>query len=281
MGLEPKESNYKTSKVVVIPAPYEATTSYGVGTVKGPAAILEASHQVEYYDIELQKHCHTVGIHTRPMLPMTNAPVEEAFKMLHKEAKQALDDDKFPIMIGGEHTISYGIFKALIEKYPDLSIFHIDAHTDMRAEYEGTPYSHASIMHLMRKECPRSVSIGIRSMCQEEVDYVKKHNVPVYYAHETFKNGLNEEEVLCHLTDNVFLTIDVDGLSADIMPTTGTPEPGGLGWYETLSILKRLFKTRNVVGMDAVELMPIPGLHYGEYSVAKLIYKCIGYKYYQ
>lgn len=279
LGLDGAQVEYDKSKVVVIPAPFEASTSYQTGTVNGPQAILDASTQVETYDIELGTDCHTQGIHTTAPLPIKSAPAEKAFAILHKTAKRALDDGKWPVMLGGEHSISYGLFTALLEKHPNLSIFHIDAHTDMRAAYEGNPYSHASILYLMRKTCPRTVSIGIRSMCEEEAKYVKDNNVPVYYDYETHTKPLNPKNLLSHLTDDVYLTIDVDGLSPSIVPTTGTPEPGGLEWYETLSILKSLFKEKNVVGMDCVELMPVKGLSHGDFSVAKLIYKCIGYKF--
>jgi len=281
LGLGNEDTDYKKAKIVVIPAPFEASTSYQTGTINGPQAILKASQQVEIYDIELKKSCHTVGIHTTAPLPIQKATPKEAFDILYQQTKRVLNDGKWPIMLGGEHAVSYGMFEALLEKYPQLSIFHIDAHTDMRAAYEGDPYSHASILYRMRMKCPRTVSIGIRSMCEEEAAYVKKNKVPVYYAHEIHKNGLHPKELFSHLTDHVYLTIDVDGFSAEIIPATGTPEPGGLKWYETLSVLKKLFKTKNVVGMDVVELMPIADFASSDYSVAKLIFKCIGYKYYQ
>ena len=281
LGLDNSLTNYDIAKVVVIPAPFEASTSYQKGTANGPKAILEASCQVEFYDIEMKREFTSIGIHTTEPLPIHKAPAKEAFEILYKKAKTVLTDKKFPIVLGGEHAISYGLFKALLEKYPNLSIFHIDAHTDMRTAYEDNPYSHACILYMMRKECPRSVSIGIRSMCQEEADYVKKNKVPVYYDYETQEKGFNLKTLMKPLTKDVFLTIDVDGLSPSIVPGTGTPEPGGLGWYQTLSILKHLFKTKNVVGMDVVEVMPIPNVAYGDFSVAKLIYKCIGYKYFQ
>ena len=281
LGLDNLLAHYDTAKVVIIPAPFEASTSYQKGTANGPAAIIEASCQVELYDIEMQKDFSSLGIHTAEALPLRNAPAKEAFNILYKKAKSVLKDEKFPVMLGGEHAISYGLFKALLEKYPNLSIFHIDAHTDMRSSYEENEYSHACIMYVMRKECPRSVSIGIRSMCEEEANYVKKNKVPVYYDYQTHEKGFKVKELIKPLTDHVFLTIDVDGFSPAIVPTTGTPEPGGLKWYETLSILKHLFKHRNVVGMDVVEVMPIPNLVHGDFSIAKLIYKCIGYKYFQ
>lgn len=281
LGLDGSQSEYESSKVVVIPAPFEASTSYQKGTVNGPQAILDASVQVELYDIELKKNCHTIGIHTFKPLPLKKMSARGAIDLLYRKTKKVLADGKWPVMLGGEHAISYGLFKALFEKYPNLSIFHIDAHTDMRPSYEGTPYSHASVLYLMRKSCRETVSIGIRSMCEEEAVYVAQNKVKVYYDYEVHSKGLNSKEIIGHLTQDVYVTIDVDGLSPEIVPSTGTPEPGGLRWYETLSILKSLFKEKNVVGMDAVELMPIPHVVYGDFSVAKLIYKCIGYKYFQ
>ncbi len=280
LGLEKEYSDYSKSKVVIIPAPFEASTSYQQGTALGPRALIEASKQVELYDIELNTHFHTVGIHTHPELNFSEKSAKESCDILYDTSKKVLSDQKFPIMLGGEHSISYGLFLALFEKYPNLSVFHIDAHTDMREAYEGNPYSHASILYLIRKKCTKTVSIGIRSMCEEEMLYVKKYNVPVYFDYQTSQTGFDTNELFSHLTNNVYLTIDVDGLSPTIVPSTGTPEPGGLGWYESLNILKKLFKSKNVVGMDVVEHMPIPNVVYGDFSVAKLIYKCIGYKYF-
>jgi len=281
LGLDENESAYKKSKVVVIPAPFEASTSYQKGTGRGPEAILHASQQVERYDIESGKNFHTVGIHTMEPLPLQSAPATEAFNLVEEATTKILTDKKWPILIGGEHAISYGFFKALFKKYRRLSIFHIDAHTDMRESYEGNPYSHASVLYHIRKHCQKTVSVGIRSMCKEEADYVKKHKVAVYYDHDIHKEGFDAKNILKHLTHQVYVTIDVDGFSPSLIPTTGTPEPGGLPWYPTLALLKQIFREREIVGLDVVEVMPIPNLVYGDFSVAKLIYKCIGYKYFQ
>ncbi|MBI4040499.1 MAG: agmatinase [Deltaproteobacteria bacterium] len=280
LGLEKEFSDYAPSKTVVIPAPFEASTSYQQGTSRGPQSVITASHQVETFDIELGQDCHTQGIHTLAELAVQGKSAKTACDLLYKETKKILDDGKWPIMLGGEHTISYGLFQALFERYPDLSIFHIDAHTDMREAYEGNPYSHASILYLIRKQCKKTVHVGIRSMCEEEALYVKKNNIPVYYDFETRKTGLPQDEILGHLSKNVYITVDVDGLSPQVVPSTGTPEPGGLGYYETLDVLKKIFKSKNVVGMDFVEMMPIPNVVYGDFAVAKIIYKCIGYKYF-
>src|SRR3989338_8598831 len=281
LGLESHYSTYEKSKVVILPAPFEASTSYQTGTKEGPKAILEASQQVETYDIELTTHFHTVGIHTASSLNFSSKTAEQACQMLYEKTKKVLADQKWPVMLGGEHTISYGFFRALFEKYPTLSLFHIDAHADMREAYEGNPYSHASILYLIRKTCPRTVSIGIRSICEEEALYIKKNNVPVYFDIQTQKTGFDIRKLFSHLTEDVYLTIDVDGFSPSLVPSTGTPEPGGLGWYESLDILKKLFKKKTIVGMDFVELMPIKNVVYGDFSIAKMIYKCIGYKYFQ
>ncbi|MBI2645439.1 MAG: agmatinase [Deltaproteobacteria bacterium] len=267
LGLESQYSTYEKSKVVILPAPFEASTSYQTGTADGPKAILEASQQVEVYDIELGTHFHTVGIHTTPSLNFSGKTAEQSCQLLYEKTKKVLSDKKWPVMLGGEHTISYGLFQALFEKYPNLSLFHIDAHADMREAYEGNPYSHASILYLIRKTCPRTVSIGIRSICEFDT--------------QTQKTGFDTNDLFSHLTEDVYLTIDVDGFSPSLIPSTGTPEPGGLGWYETLDILKKLFKKKNVVGMDFVEMMPIKNVVYGDFSVAKMIYKCIGYNYFQ
>ena len=231
LGLESQYSTYEKSKVVIFPAPFEASTSYQTGTAEGPKAILEASKQVELYDIELNTHFHTLGIHTTPSLNFSGKTAEQSCQLLYENTKKVLADKKWPVMLGGEHTISYGLFQALFEKYPNLSLFHIDAHADMRETYEGNPYSHASILYLIRKTCPRTVSIGIRSICEEEALYIKKNNVPVYFDTQTQKTGFDTNDLFSHLTEDVYLTIDVDGFSPSLVPSTGTPEPGGLGWY--------------------------------------------------
>lgn len=281
LGLESQYSDYKNAKVVIIPAPFEASTSYQQGTMNGPKALITASHEVELYDLELKTSFHTVGVHTLKSLNFKKKSAPKACDMLYETTKKVLSDKKWPIMLGGEHTISYGIFKALFEKYPNLSIFHIDAHADMRRAYEDNPYSHASILHLIRKTCDRTVSVGIRNISEEEAEYIKKNNVIIYYDHETQKTGFDIPKILSQLTDHVYLTIDVDGFSPSLVPSTGTPEPGGLEWYESLNILKPLFKHKNIVGMDVVEHMPIKNVVHGDFSVAKIIYKCIGYKYFQ
>lgn len=281
LGLEVEHSRYDTSRVVIIPAGFEASTSYQQGTSHGPRAIIKASQQVELYDIEMKTHFHTVGVHTLESLEFNKTPAPKACERVHEKTKNILKDNKWPILLGGEHTISYGLFLALFEKYPNLSIFHIDAHTDMREAYEGNPYSHASILYLMRKKCPKTVSIGIRSMCEEEALYVKKNKVSVYYDYQCRNKSFDPKELFSHLTDQIYLTIDVDGFSPSLVPSTGTPEPGGLEFYQSLDILKRLFKQKEIVGMDVVEHMPIPNVLHGDFSVAKIIYKCIGYKYFQ
>jgi len=281
LGIAPEDSHYKNCKVVIIPAPFEASTSYQKGTENGPSAVLLASEQVEYYDIEFRRDFLDVGIHTLDELPVRKAKAPKAYTIVEAATTKVLSDGKFPILMGGEHAISYGFFKPLMKKHPNLSIFHIDAHTDMRDQYEGDPHSHASVLYHMRKICKKTVSIGIRSMCEEEAKYVKDNKVAVYYDYEIRDKTLDSKELFSHLTEDVYLTIDVDGISPTLIPTTGTPEPGGLGWYQTLDILKKLFKEKNVVGMDVVEMMPIPNIVYGDFLIAKLMYKCIGYKYYQ
>lgn len=275
------ESKYESSKVIIIPAPFEASTSYQKGTANGPKALICASQEMELYDIELNVSIDTIGIHTLKPLNFSKKSAKEACHILTETTQKILKDKKWPVMLGGEHTISYGIFKALFEKYPNLSIFHIDAHADMRKAYQDNPYSHASILYLIRESCPQTVSIGIRNVSEEEANYIQKNNVIVYYDHEIQKTGIDMEKILNQLTDQVYLTIDVDGFSPSLVPSTGTPEPGGLGWYDGIAILKKLFKGKEIMGMDVVEHMPIKNLVHGDFSVAKLIYKCIGYKYFQ
>jgi len=271
----PKErTKFSSAKVVVIPVPYEETTSYGKGAKFGPKAILEASKIVEDYDIELgfEPQQKTGGIHTFPFI----TGKKDIHKKVFNAIKRALSKDKFFVVLGGEHSISYGAVKATKEFYPNLSVLQFDAHADLRDSYLNNKHSHACIMRRISPMCP-FVQVGIRSQCLEEKEYIEEYSLEkkVFYAHEY--DDSKTAKIVEHLTDNVYITFDVDCLDPSIMPSTGTPEPGGLLWYQVLKILRLVFKKRNVVGVDIVELAPIRGIHFPEYTIAKLVYKIIGY----
>ncbi len=282
-GLPEEFSNKDHSKVVVIPVPYEATVSYGKGTSKGPAAVLEASQQVELFDEELCIEPHKIGIYTHEAVHMEMESVESAtsFQKLHDAVSPIVETGKFPISIGGEHSLSLGAIRACAERFPDLSILQIDAHGDLRKSYDGNPYSHASVAYHVYKALPQPLitQVGIRNISKEEVDWLEeeKPNINIFWARQ--QDRWNFHEIIHTLSDNVYLTIDVDGLDSSVMPSTGTPEPGGMSWYHLIDLIKVLCIRKNVIGADIVELSPIPNLHGPDFLVAKLLYKLIGYRY--
>ena len=284
LALPEQWSGLQRSRVVVLPVSYEHTTSFGKGTASGPESILEASGQVELYDEELDTEVYTLtgGIATfKPMDPGGNdaAMVESIRKHVHGLIKK----DKTVICIGGEHTISIGAAQAHSEQYPDLSVLQLDAHSDLRDEYEGNRYSHACVMARVYEFNKNIVQAGIRSQCREEADFIRQHKISTFYAFDLKGGRYGADQYAWHdavigsLRENVYLTIDCDFLDPGLMPAVGTPEPGGFGWHETISFLRSLAERRRIVGFDITELSPIPGLIYPQFVMAKLIYKLIGY----
>lgn len=279
LGLPEDKTEYQTSPVVVLPCPFEKTTSFMKGTAKGPRAILAASHHVEFYDLELKKEIWLPGIHTLPELPLQNCSAEAALRLIETEVAQILADRKFPICLGGEHTLSAGAVAAAAKQYPALSILQIDAHADLRESYEGTPYSHACAMRLASRYTQKIVAVGIRSVAAEEIAFAEQYpTIRLHPDQERRKQRDWIPRALEGLTDNVYLTVDIDGLDPALIPATGTPEPGGLSWYETLSLIRAVFSEKNVVAADLVELLPQGGCHASDFAAAKLVYKMIGYR---
>jgi agmatinase len=282
-GVPDEYASLENARVSIIPVPYEATVSYGGGTSKGPEAILEASQQVELFDDELWIEPYKVGIHTSE--PVEMEPVlgdnPDPFRKLRDAVAPLIEGDKFPIIIGGEHSLTLGSVKACIDKYPDLSILQIDAHADCRDQYDGNPYSHASISYHLYKALPEPLitQVGIRNISSGEVEWMEqeKPRINIFWARHQDK--WNFQEIVNTLSDNVYLTIDIDGLDSSIMPATGTPEPGGMTWYQLMELIKQLCIKKTVVGADVVEFAPIATNHAPTFLVAKLIYKLIGYRF--
>ncbi len=278
LGLPLDKTRYETAPTVVIPCPYEKTTSFMKGTKEGPRAILEASYQVEFYDSELGEEVWEPGIHTLTPLDFSGLDPKGAVAKIEKEAAKILEDQKFPICLGGEHTITAGPVAACAKKYTNLSILQIDAHADLRESYEGSPFSHACAMRQSLKFARKLVGVGIRSVASEEVEFVKGHpGVTLIYDHERRGKVDWIKRALEGLTDEVYLTVDVDGFDPSLIPATGTPEPGGLSWYEGLDLIRACFQNKKVVGADVVELLPQAGFHASNFIAAKLVYKLIGY----
>ncbi|GIV70062.1 agmatinase [Caldilinea sp.] len=282
LGLEAEYSDFARAGVLVLPIPFEATVSYGHGTGGGPQAILTASQQVELYDREYDEEpALHYGVHTLPALELPNEP-EAAVAAIRAAAAEAARTGKFLVALGGEHTVSVGVGRGLLDALGGpLTIVQIDAHSDLRDRYEDTPYSHACIARrlLESPQVEQVLQLGIRSVCTEEVAFTRSHpdRVRVWYAEAVHEGRWREEFIERVRGRRVFLTIDVDGLDPSIVPATGTPEPDGLTWRETLEILRTLNEHADVIGMDCVELAPSPGLHMADFAVAKLIYKAISY----
>lgn len=286
LAIEEKYSAYDRSRVVILPAPYERTVSYGGGTNSGPAAIINASHYVEFYDEETEREVHReLGIATLPALRFGKQKDKQALEQLQNMVAMLLKQKKFVITLGGEHTISQATIAAHAARYRDLSIVQIDAHSDLRMEYQGSKYSHASVMARVCEfiDPKRIVQVGIRAQCIEEAAYIRKHKVNTMYAHKiragryTKRSKTWDDHAIDQLSDHVYVTFDVDGFDPSIMPATGTPEPNGLYWDETMRFLRKLGAKKKVVGCDVVELAPMKGLSHPDLMTAKLVSKMINY----
>jgi agmatinase len=285
LGLDEEAADFERARVVILPVPYEATTSFGAGTGSGPAAIIEASRYIELYDQELDSEPSEVGIATLPALSLTGAGPEQAIGELRAAYDRILEagPDKFIIALGGEHSISSAPMLAWADRLRKegrrLSVLQIDAHTDLRDEYEGSAYSHAAVMARVKDEV-EIVAVGIRAITSEEMQLVRRaENIHVFLADNIHTGEEWIDDVLSRLGEDVYITFDVDGFDPSLVPATGTPEPGGLQWYPVMKLLRRVFSERTVHGVDIVELAPIPGYPAADFLVAKLAYKMIGYRF--
>ena len=265
--------DYSVSEVIIIPVPYDATSTWIRGAEKGPDAIMEASVKLEFYDIETRSSIHKRGIHTIPPVAVGNSP-EELVNEVYKKTDEILSDGKFPVIIGGNHTVSIGSVKAFSDHYDDLTVLQLDAHADLRQEYEGSPLNHACAMARITEMVP-AVQLGIRSMSQDELPFVREDRI--FYSHDLFHDKTLYKKALDLLTGNVYITIDLDVLDPSIMPSTGTPEPGGPAYYELMHFLKTVAGERNVVGFDVVEMCPSPVNKAPDFVAAKIIYQLLSY----
>lgn len=271
-------SSFDTARVLILPVSYEGTVSYGTGTGAGAMAIIEASRNMELYEEETDSEVFRIGIHTLDEFAARPTP-DAMMSDLYELAKELVATGKFLCMIGGEHSVSAPIIRAHAEKYHDLSVLQIDAHADLRDTYDGTPHSHASIMARVVKDLRiPSVQVGIRSISAEEA-LLLASGLPttIYWARDVAGRMDWIDEAVDRLSENVYLTIDIDGLDPSLVPTTGTPEPGGLGWYETLELIKKIAERRRIVGMDLVEYSYVEGFDSPAFLCARLIYKSLAY----
>ncbi len=275
---ESKYADIDTAKILILPVSYEGTVSYGTGTGAGAMAIIDASRNMELYEEETNAEVYKIGIHTLPEFTPRETP-KKMMDDLYGYSKDLLELDRFICMLGGEHSVSAPIIQAHNENFENLSVLQIDAHADLRDEYDGTPHSHASIMARVVKDMRiPSVQVGIRSISGDEARSLNG-DLPttIYWARDIVGRTDWIDEAIDKLTENVYLTIDIDGLDPSIVPTTGTPEPGGLGWYETLTLIRKLAEKKRVVGMDLVEYSYNEHYDSPAFLCSKLVYKSLAY----
>lgn len=273
LGLPAEFRNPETARIAILSVPYDATSTWQKGADKGPQALIDASAAVELYDIATGTEAYRHGIATLDPLVFDGGP-EELAQRVDRAFTALLDRDVFPVMLGGEHSVSIGAFSAMKRRYPGLSILQIDAHGDTRETYEGSTHNHACVMARARELAP-IVQVGIRAIDESETEKMSRKRV--FFAHEIVDNPDRSwmDRALAGLTDDVYVTIDLDAFDPSVLPATGTPEPGGLSWYEVDRLLEKVTSERNVVGFDVVELMPIPGQRASEFAAAKLTYRLL------
>ena len=277
-GIDDEElSSFESARVVVWPVSYEGTVSYGGGTGRGALAVIDASRNMELYDEETDSEVFRLGLHTVDLTPPAETP-EAMMKRLYERARELVSAGKFVCMIGGEHSVSGPVIRAHAEAFENLSVLQIDAHADLRDTYDGTPHSHASIMARVVKDMKiPSVQVGIRSISADEARVIDEIPTRIFWAKDIVGRTDWWEDAVSGLTENVYLTIDIDGLDPSLVAQTGTPEPGGLGWYETVGLIRTLARTRRVVGMDLTEYSYVEGQTASAFLCAKLIYKSLSF----
>ena len=274
-GIEDKYSLLTDSEVVLIPVAYDGTSTWGKGADKGPDAFLEASENMELFDIETRTEVYKKGVHLTESLENFSSP-DEMVEAVFQNTLKYIRMGKFVTLFGGEHSISIGGIRAFQKSFEKLTVLQLDAHADLRKEYEGSKFNHACAMH-EASSTTNLVQVGIRSMDKSELEYMDEYQV--HFAHDMLEEEDWMENAVSQMTSNVFITVDLDVFDPSILPSTGTPEPGGLLWYETLAFLKLVFETKNVVGFDIVELCPNSKDKSSDFLAAKLYYKMLSYKF--
>jgi agmatinase len=279
LGLEGDATSLETARVVLVPVPYDRTASYGKGTASGPRAILDASTHMEMYDDELGVEPHTIGVHTAAPVSGNEDPPEVMAAKVEAEVARYLEMGKMPVVLGGEHSVSIGAMRACEKAYPEMSIVQLDAHGDLRRSYEGTEYNHACVMRHFAGRIP-TLQIGIRSMCREEGEFAREKGLRIISAKDFIRRPEEALAEVDRLSGEIYLTIDVDFFDPAIMPTTGTPEPGGPGWYETLDLIREICSRKKLIGFDVNELSPSGDNVAPDFLTAKLVYKTIAYRFF-
>ena len=277
-GTTPTTTDFNSARVVILPIPLDRTTSYVPGTRNGPHEILVASSHMELWDEETQTDVHRIGIYTLPDMEFPFGTMDEVVAEIRRVTSELVTRDKFVVALGGEHAITGPLVAACASRYAGLSVLQIDAHADLRDSYMGTRHNHACAMRRVL-EYARCTQVGIRSLSTEEAKAAPSLPTEIFYDYNMRENPDWIDRVVDSLSEHVYVTIDVDGFDPAIMPATGTPEPGGLSWYEGLALLRRVMERRRVVACDIVELSPMPGNVAPTFMCAKLIYKILSYRF--
>ena len=275
LSLPQEQSNLDTAQVVLIPIPYDSTTSFRSGSREGPEAIITASYALEDYDFELELDVSEIGIHTTSALEPHMAGPGPMTERVRGAVAEYLDTGKTVGLLGGEHSITIGSVQAHIEVYPSLSVLYLDAHGDLRDEYMGTPFGHASAARRAYECCPIALA-GVRSLCQEEHDFIRDKNLPVWYWDADYHRS-SPDAVVDSLSETVYVSVDLDVLDPALMPAVGTPEPGGMAWHQLVGLLSKVAESRRIVGFDVCELAPADGPPACSYTAAKLVAKLVAY----
>ena len=268
----------ENAQVLIIPVPYDATTTYMPGTRQGPDAILRASQQLELFDEETGQEVFRIGIATLEEMEVDASKPRAMVAKVRSLGEKTLDAGLFPLMLGGEHLLSLGMIQAMADRVDDFSVLQLDAHTDLRETYQGAEYSNACVMRLA-SHYAELVPVGIRSMSSQEHRWAQEQALPIFFAADIHNRSDWQKEVVAQLRPQVYITIDLDVFDPAIMPAVGTPEPGGLYWYEVLELLRLVCRSREVVGADIMELCPQPGNIAPDFFAAKLAYKLLSYRF--
>lgn len=270
-----KFMQFETSKIVLLPVPFDGTSTWIKGSNKGPKAIFEASPHLEYYDIETNTEVYKQGIHT--LKPIEEKNVDTMVDCVFKKTSEMLEKNKFQVLLGGEHSVSIGAIRAVSKYFDNLTVLQLDAHSDLRNFYENSNNNHACIMARAKEVSKKIVQIGIRSMDVTELGLVSENQI--FFAHKIRNDKSWMQKALNQITENVYLTIDLDVFDPAFLPSTGTPEPGGMNWYEVMDFIKLVNKNRNIVAFDVVELCPNPNDKSSDFFAAKLVYKILSEKF--
>ncbi|MGD9082370.1 MAG: agmatinase [Desulfobacterales bacterium] len=277
LNLSGEFAEFKTAAVAILPVPYEGGVTYGTGTARGPDAAINASQHLELYDEMLKVEPFRMGIATLiPLRPPSD--LQSLQKAIYRCSKAVIEEDKFMVLLGGDHSISFGYFQALQEKHPQLSIIQLDAHADLRDRYKGNPFSHACVMSRIRELTTHTLQIGIRSMSLDEARRIERESLAVCTMADYRRGNFDIDAAIAHLPEPVYVTVDVDVFDWSVIRSTGTPEPGGFLWDEALHLLQKIFMQKNVAGFDVVELSGDSEDRNSAFAVAKLIYKMLGFK---